>query len=512
MAISFDLQKSDWPREEWLPLNWLYSLKNLELTPIRTGHPEFLLCQPSELKDPGEFLVQGAVVLTVGLAFENSTEDFHGYTRRLAEIGAVGIGFGTGLVFESVPDDLITAAEETGLALFEVPRRIPFLSILTAVQSERLRRSRRQQERLLDIQEKLNSAAIHGGLQELIDTTSDFLAAAIAISDNDGRIVATHDRGQVKASAHAREVATAGKALSSADTVGNLHRIMQRMEQQGERTHLMVVIAEHTFHGPERSIIKHAAGLADILLQRPIYLRRARNELNTLALSLLLHIDAGDQAMDSVLDSVSDASGRVRPVLIHADRALPLNRALKHLDTSLANQGRYLFALDTGPLSRLILVRGSRTVQDVVSRFGAAGSSIRIAVGEPVPWRELTMERVRALEVAVQTLSLGDAAGPYEAGSGWLQDDAVRQALDRRAAETVDRLTTHDAEKSTDLMRTLEAYLRSGGAASAAASSLGVHRHTLRTRITQIEDICEVDLSDPFTRAELLLVTVTRVV
>jgi purine catabolism regulator len=37
-----------------------------------------------------------------------------------------------------------------------------------------------------------------------------------------------------------------------------------------------------------------------------------------------------------------------------------------------------------------------------------------------------------------------------------------------------------------------------------------VHRHTVRTRIARIAEACEVDLSDPVVRAELLLVAVTR--
>ena len=40
---------------------------------------------------------------------------------------------------------------------------------------------------------------------------------------------------------------------------------------------------------------------------------------------------------------------------------------------------------------------------------------------------------------------------------------------------------------------------------AAAASALGVHRHTLRGRIERVEDMLAVDLSDARTRAELLL-------
>ena len=40
-----------------------------------------------------------------------------------------------------------------------------------------------------------------------------------------------------------------------------------------------------------------------------------------------------------------------------------------------------------------------------------------------------------------------------------------------------------------------------------AASELGVHRHTVRARLDKIEQLCGVDLNNPVTRAELLLLS-----
>ncbi|MDN6511402.1 MAG: helix-turn-helix domain-containing protein, partial [Corynebacterium sp.] len=89
---------------------------------------------------------------------------------------------------------------------------------------------------------------------------------------------------------------------------------------------------------------------------------------------------------------------------------------------------------------------------------------------------------------------------------------AVRDALDRRAGETVDRLLGEGSGGGTgnELTDTLLAWLRAGGKVATAADTLGVHRHTVRTRLDRIAQICEVDLDDPVVRAELLLVAVTR--
>jgi purine catabolism regulator len=56
-------------------------------------------------------------------------------------------------------------------------------------------------------------------------------------------------------------------------------------------------------------------------------------------------------------------------------------------------------------------------------------------------------------------------AGPYEAGADWLERPAVREALDMRAAETVDRVIAagRTPEEGRDLLQTLETWLRSGG-------------------------------------------------
>lgn len=83
-------------------------------------------------------------------------------------------------------------------------------------------------------------------------------------------------------------------------------------------------------------------------------------------------------------------------------------------------------------------------------------------------------------------------------------------SLDARAEETYSRLLTYDQQHGTELAPTLAAYLHSGSLIAATSELLGVHRHTVRTRLARIAEVCEVDLSSPVVCAELLLIVITR--
>ncbi|MFE4458226.1 helix-turn-helix domain-containing protein, partial [Nocardia tengchongensis] len=62
----------------------------------------------------------------------------------------------------------------------------------------------------------------------------------------------------------------------------------------------------------------------------------------------------------------------------------------------------------------------------------------------------------------------------------------------------------------TDLIVSLRAYLEAHGQWETAATALGVHRHTLRSRVARIESILGCSLDQALVRAELLLAVVAR--
>jgi DNA-binding PucR family transcriptional regulator len=58
-------------------------------------------------------------------------------------------------------------------------------------------------------------------------------------------------------------------------------------------------------------------------------------------------------------------------------------------------------------------------------------------------------------------------------------------------------LPAHDTRHGGDLLPTLLAYLRHGGAAGDAAADLGIHRNTLAYRLRRIEELCGRSPLDP---------------
>ena len=64
-------------------------------------------------------------------------------------------------------------------------------------------------------------------------------------------------------------------------------------------------------------------------------------------------------------------------------------------------------------------------------------------------------------------------------------------------------LRQHDAQEGAELERSLRVWLEHDTRLEPAAAALGVHRHTLRTRIGQAAMILDADLTSFPARAEL---------
>ncbi len=64
-------------------------------------------------------------------------------------------------------------------------------------------------------------------------------------------------------------------------------------------------------------------------------------------------------------------------------------------------------------------------------------------------------------------------------------------------------IIAYDEKKNSDLIRTLQTYLDNESVVQVSAEKLHVHYNTLRYRLNRIEEILEIDLSNPHTRLNL---------
>ena len=118
-------------------------------------------------------------------------------------------------------------------------------------------------------------------------------------------------------------------------------------------------------------------------------------------------------------------------------------------------------------------------------------------MGSPVQLKQLTREQIDQLALRTKTLKPGDVAQTNDSGLPWLREPGVAEALAARYEEIFGRIASYDAAHGTDYEITLAQYLRHSAQLGGTAEALGVHRHTVRTRIAKIQKLCEISLDNP---------------
>ena len=151
------------------------------------------------------------------------------------------------------------------------------------------------------------------------------------------------------------------------------------------------------------------------------------------------------------------------------------------------------------------LIRGDDHIQFATGLLGmlSATGTVRGGLGPAVPVDDVA-DSVRQARLSCRSAAAGQLLDLYDLRS-LLASDTVREVLRDSYTERIAPLVAYDAANAGHLQQSLLAYLEANGNWGAAASALGVHRHTLRGRIERVEDMLAVDLSDARTRAELLL-------
>ena len=146
----------------------------------------------------------------------------------------------------------------------------------------------------------------------------------------------------------------------------------------------------------------------------------------------------------------------------------------------------------------VIVAPASRTdvLDDVAERFGC-----RIGVASPATYDTFT----RTMEQARVARDRGDRgvtrfADVARAGILTALDTADARAL---ASAALHPLVAYDAAHGAELRETLGAWLGADCSHEATARALGVHRHTVRARLSSAEKVLARDLASFAVRAEL---------
>ena len=458
----------------------------------------------SDLPDPTPWLEAGHLLLTDGDQLRPGVpaESVDAYVSRLREKGILGLGFATGIIHDALPEALVDACARQGLPLFEVADRTPFMAIIRHVADISARESREGLEWSLAAQRSLARAALRpDGLQAILRELENRLGCWVALYDGLGdRVRASAGitmpeelRGEVEDAVRLvlSRGTRSGARLSAADGEVTLQTLGQRDNLRG-----VLAVGTRTPLDPAgNDLVASVIALASISLEQSRSLEAARLDLRTGLLELLL---AGSTEVAQRTARRLWGALPPEPVRLSVTPVADVPVAFfTELELFAERNGDRLFFAQRD--EELILVaHDEEVVPGMLARHRLlAGASA------PVRWDDLG----RSLGEARRSLGLAAPDRPFVrfddmAGAGMfgLLERAGAAEVARR---TLEPLTASGRADAQLLLVSAATWLHFNGGWDPAARRLQVHRHTLRARLTLVEEALSLDLSRFGDRAEL---------
>ncbi|GAA1681699.1 PucR family transcriptional regulator [Microbacterium lacus] len=470
----------------------------------------------SDLADPTPFLSEGLVLLTTGTQFQDAGDDaeaWAAYVRRLGERGVVGLGFGTEVVREGIPAPLAAACREQGMPLFEVPYRTPFIAVARANAEAIAAQTYARRSWALAAQRAIALAALRpDGLGATVAELARQLGTWVGMYDAAGELTREHPAGGLAAEtsgdlhdevgAVLRRGARAGSALRIGDTAFSLQTLGRGGHLRG-----VIAIAAGDLDQEGRGVVTAVIAMAGLALEQQQGLARARGALRAGLVHSLVTDDPtlarrvsrdlwGPLPPAPVIVAVTEAAASGtggRATAARSSRADGLAELLELRAEE--RRGSLFFGRGDDGLVMVVPAAERALIDEVAERF-----ELRVGVSDPVGYDAF------AAAIGQATLARDRGVGPVTAFAD-VAASGVLSALTAQsrtlAAAELGPLLAHDERHGTHLMQTLRAWFDDDCSHESTARSLGVHRHTVRTRLALAEQVLGRDLGSFAARAEL---------
>ncbi|WP_039924480.1 PucR family transcriptional regulator [Amycolatopsis decaplanina] len=446
---------------------------------------------PTELTDPQAFLEGGELLLTTGLALDETTSP--GYIRRLVDAGVAGLGFGVGLSHESIPRSLVDTAEEVGLPVLEVPRKTPFIAITRAVSSAVAADEYASLVRTGKGQQELTRTAVgKGGPGGVVRKLAKLVDGWVLLLDSSGAITEASSASARPFADEIREDLARLRAGTLVTVAGDYEIVLQTLDTRARG--VLAVGTPEPLDAAGQHIVNTAVSLLSLALEQNREHIGALRLLRSGLCDLLAagHSELATRTMKSLWGGVPEAPWSV---LVVAGTAGARRSLADALDAEVTREK--LFFGESGAF--VVALGDVEAVARQASRIGG----LHAGLSEPVS----TVDFPAGLRQAKQAAEVAKAErSPLvrfaeHAGRGFLEmvDSQAAQAF---ADSLLAPLRQHDETGRGELVASLTCWLEHHGHWDLASARLGVHRHTLRNRMRKVAELTGRDLDSPGVRAE----------
>lgn len=469
----------------------------------------------SDLADPTPFLDAGQLVLTTGTQFDPATataDTFTGYVGRLADHGVLGIGFGTEVIQAGTPAGLIEACDRFDLPLFEVPYRVPFIAVIRSVADLIAEAAHARDTWALNAQRAISFAALKpDAVGSILGELSRQLGRWVALYDSRGQKSVTFDEASAlsqaggaelidRVNAEAERLIGRGQRSSStiSDTVGQVS--LQTLGRRGALRGVLVTAGTGPLDAADQTVVTSVVALAGLALEQNRELGRARGRLRSGLFQTLLE---GNVSLVRRIVQQMGGALPAEPVRVVAFRPPPGAREALFADLEARDadgRGDLFFAAGDGRVYVCAPADAVEPLADELSRVHALSAG----VSEPVPWAETATgveQAGRALEKAGEASVVTFSDLVSASLSGLLRDTPATEL----ARALLRPVREHDAASGTDLAESVRVWLEHNGAWDPAAKQLGIHRHTLKSRVGLVEKLTGRELASFSSRTNLWL-------
>jgi PucR family transcriptional regulator, purine catabolism regulatory protein len=480
----------------------------------------------SELEDPTPWLRGGELLLTTGMGVGDTPPRQRAYVGRLAAAGVGGLGFGLGFSHDRVPRPVVSAAEEAGMPLIEIPYPVPFIALTEAVFTRLATEQYEQLQQAFEAEHALTRAVLEGGGVEGIAAS---LAAVVGgwtlLLDLHGMPLAATSRAAESRRARVWDEVRATRPEAGGFSVtmvdGGDHVWLQPVGSQGRVEAFLAVGKPAAPSHTDRIVAGHALSLIAIELASSRAVAEAERRLqgdffDELASGTMNEADVHRGL--SRFGFARDARLRVVSVEEAEAGADHKDRGHEHFghdelgfaaaDVLSRRPAAFLVSAHDGGIHVLLAsdpdVAPGKLATALEERVGGP---LRVGEGGAVAPGDVARS-LREARYALQVCRLEgrsaagfDDLGSYRLLLSMTEPDALRAFADSLLAP----IDAYDAQAGGELSRSLEAFLEHNARWEPAAAELFVHRHTLRYRMRKVEELTGRDLSSSFDRMEFWL-------
>jgi len=461
----------------------------------------------SELPDPSPYLDGGELVLTTGSRLSQGRSARRQYITRLKQAGAVALGFGVSAFYPEVPHDLTAAAEEMDLPLVTVPIGTSFAVISRWVADSLSDERQKELNYAVAAQRDLTRASLSPyAARSIVERLAKAVRGWVLLLDQDGGLRADTPAGRT----HLPRVRIDLPRLRDRGTASSLS-----MNVAGESVVLLPLTVRSSIRGflavgrstplgkSEQAIVTTAVSLLCVELNSAWSLldNQRRHRLAVFKVAIEGDVTLAASIADSLETDFPEGDLRAAVLGVPPGHEIEL---LEHAESDYGLQSLCALVAEWERGRVVVLMPPAegdvRTLEALLRRIPLA----RGAVSDPVPPRELpeAWRQVRSVFNSAPG-ALGKLAFAGDVATAGLLRHLDNDEARGWAEALLAPLSDKSRNSKIDLRHTLRTFLAHNGQSDASASTLGIHRHTLRYRMGKVAEALGSDIDDPTTRAEL---------